>query len=89
MMENDASAVKKAFLAVLLSAVVLLGGYGILVGAVCIWVGARSTHQDGFWVPLVAGGLTVAVVLLVFLSAARALRRALRGSAVGPGLEGY
>jgi hypothetical protein len=88
-MEQDASAVKKALLSVLLSAVVLLGGYGVLVGAVCIWVGARSTHQDGFWVPLLAGGLTVAVVFLVFIPAVRALRRALRGSQAGPELEGY
>lgn len=88
-MGREVSPTKKMFLALLLCAVTLLGGYGVLVGAVCIWVGARSAHLAGFWVPLLAGVLTVTVALLAILPAVRALVRALRGGAPAPELEGY
>lgn len=88
-MKNDPTPVKRLALGFLLVGVVLIGGYVVMVGVVCLWVGMHSTHRDGFWVPLLAGGLTVAVVLRLVIPAARGLRRALRGGPVGPKLDDY
>lgn len=88
-MKRGASPMRKGVLALVLSGVALLGGYGVLIGAVCIWVGVQSTQREGFWVPVLAGVLTVCVVLLVVLPSIRALCHAFLGGSVRPELEGY
>lgn len=49
------------------------------LGAVSAWVGICNMHRQGFWVPLVVGGLTIGIALRLVFPLAGALRTALSG----------
>jgi hypothetical protein len=44
----------------------LLATYIIFASIVSIWVGLSHLHQDGFWMPILAGILTMILVLWPF-----------------------
>ena len=51
----------------------------VFLGAVSVWVGICNMHRQGFWVPLVVGGLTIGTALRLAVPLAGALRTALSG----------
>ena len=67
-------------------------GYALFVGAICVWVGIDHFQETGAWVPIVAGGLTIAAVLRLALPLGRLIRGAIRGKGaeadLGPFLDG-
>jgi uncharacterized membrane protein HdeD (DUF308 family) len=45
--------------------------YIIVIAIVSIWVGLKHLQQDGFWMPVLAGTLSITVVLWLFLRFSR------------------
>ena len=56
----------------------LLAGYIIFVSIVSIWVGLSHLHQDGFWMPVLAGLLTMILVLWPFRRLSRLILNAMK-----------
>ena len=50
---------------------VLLAAYMLFAAIVSIWVGLSQVEQDGFWMPILAGFLTMILVLWPFLRLSR------------------
>jgi membrane protein implicated in regulation of membrane protease activity len=73
---------KSVGLNLLLAAIWTAAGYVVFVGGVCMWVGVSNIHRQGFWVPILAGCLTIGIVLWWTFTAAAWLRSALRQKAV-------
>ncbi len=49
----------------------LLTAYILFAAIVSIWVGLRHAAQDGFWMPILAGFLSMILVLWPFLRFSR------------------
>jgi uncharacterized membrane protein HdeD (DUF308 family) len=69
---------KNPFLWVLLVFSALVAAYLVFLGVISISVGLQHTHQEGSWMPLLAGGLCILVVLWLLFRVARSLLQTLR-----------
>lgn len=56
----------------------LVAAYVIFVALVSVWFGLRNVNEDGFWVPVLAGAASIAVVAWVSSSILRYLLSRLR-----------
>jgi len=72
--------VKHALCKVLLFCTSLLLFYSLFLGAVSVWVGLSHRNEEGFWAPLLAGLLFIALILWLYLRLVLALRRTMRHS---------
>jgi uncharacterized membrane protein HdeD (DUF308 family) len=64
---------RNPFLWVLLVCSALVAAYPVFLGVISISVGLQHTDQDGSWMPLLAGGLCILVVLWLLFRVARSL----------------
>jgi hypothetical protein len=62
-----------------------LAASSVFLGGVCVWVSVRNFPRPGFWVPALAGGLTIGIMLFSAFRATRALRGALEERSVAAG----
>jgi len=69
---------RNPFLWVLLVCSTLVAAYLVFLGVISISVGLRHTDQEGSWMPLLAGGLCILVVLWFLFRVARSLLQTLR-----------
>jgi uncharacterized membrane protein HdeD (DUF308 family) len=69
---------KNPFLWVLLVVSALAAAYLVFLGVISISVGLQHTDQEGSWMPLLAGGLCILVVLWLLFRVARSLLQTLR-----------
>ena len=69
---------KNPLLWVLLVCSALVAAYLVFLGVISISVGLQHTDQDGSWMPLLAGGLCILVVLWLLFRVARSLLQTLR-----------
>ena len=58
----------------------LLLFYGLFLGATSVWVGLSHLPQEGFWAPLLAGALLIALIVWLYVRLVLGLTRALRRS---------
>jgi apolipoprotein N-acyltransferase len=58
----------------------LLFLYGLFIGVTSVWVGISQWHQQGFWAPVLAGALLIALIVWLYLRVVIAIRKALRRS---------
>jgi len=56
----------------------LVAAYLVFLGVISISVGLQHTDQEGSWMPLLAGGLCILVVLWLLFRVARSLLQTLR-----------
>ncbi len=56
----------------------LVAAYVIFVALVSVWFGLQNMHQDGFWVPVLAGAVSIVAVAWVSISILRYLLGHLR-----------
>lgn len=56
----------------------LLVAYIIFASIVSIWVGLSHLHQDGFWMPILAGILTMILVLWPFRGLSRLILNSMK-----------
>jgi uncharacterized membrane protein HdeD (DUF308 family) len=63
---------------VLLVCSALVAAYLVFLGVISISVGLQHTDQEGSWIPMVAGGLCILVVLWLLFRVARSLLQTLR-----------
>ncbi len=63
---------------VLLVCSALVAAYLVFLGVISISVGLQHTDQEGSWMPLLAGGLCILVVLWLLFRVARSLLQTLR-----------
>jgi uncharacterized membrane protein HdeD (DUF308 family) len=56
----------------------LLAAYIVFAAIVSIWVGLSHPQQDGFWMPIVAGILSIILVLWPFLRLSRLILNSLK-----------
>jgi hypothetical protein len=56
----------------------LLVAYIIFASIVSIWVGLSHLHQDGFWMPILAGILTMILVLWPFRRLSRLILNSMK-----------
>ncbi|RLB33849.1 MAG: hypothetical protein DRH11_07815 [Deltaproteobacteria bacterium] len=69
----------------LLACLTVLSAYLIFIGCISLWVGFDHTHQDGSWLPLLAGGLIVAATGWVFFRFSKLiLNQTRRSKRLGP-----
>jgi len=64
---------RNPFLWVLLVCSALVAAYLVFLGVISISVGLQHTDQEGSWMPLLAGGLCILVVLWLLFRVARSL----------------
>jgi len=64
---------KHFFMWVLLIASGLLTAYITFLGAVSVWVGLSNRHEDGFFMPILAGCLAILAVFWFFFRISRFL----------------
>jgi len=69
---------KNPLLWVLLVCSALVAAYLVFLGVISISVGLQHTDQEGSWMPLLAGGLCILVVLWLLFRIARSLLQTLR-----------
>jgi uncharacterized membrane protein HdeD (DUF308 family) len=69
---------KNPLLWVLLVCSALLSAYLVFLGVISISVGLQHTDQEGSWMPVLAGGLCILVVLWLLFRVARSLLQTLR-----------
>lgn len=79
MIDREPLPLRSSLLFVVLGAVWAVTACVVFLGAVSVWVGVCNMHRQGFWVPLVAGGLTIGIALRLAFPLAGALRTALGG----------
>lgn len=58
----------------------LLWLYGLFIGVTAVWVGLNHRHQQGFWAPVLAGALFIALIAWLYFRLVFAVRRALKRS---------
>ncbi|MCX5879112.1 MAG: hypothetical protein NTY44_08385 [Deltaproteobacteria bacterium] len=63
---------------VLLVCSALVAAYLVFLGVISISVGLQHTDQESSWIPMVAGGLCILVVLWLLFRVARSLLQTLR-----------
>jgi hypothetical protein len=59
--------VKKAFLGFILAIFGAGASFIIFLSSLSIMVGFMNMNQDGFFIPILAGGFSIAVCLILFL----------------------
>lgn len=64
---------RNPFLWVLLVCSALVAAYLVFLGVISISVGLQHADQEGSWMPLLAGGLCILVVLWLLFRVARSL----------------
>ena len=69
---------RNPFLWVLLVFSALVAAYLVFLGVISVSVGLQHTDQEGSWMPLLAGGLCILVVLWLLFRVARSLLQTLR-----------
>jgi len=69
---------KNPLLWVLLVCSALVAAYLVFLGVISISVGLQHTDQESSWIPMVAGGLCILVVLWLLFRVARSLLQTLR-----------
>jgi uncharacterized membrane protein HdeD (DUF308 family) len=69
---------RNPFLWVLLVFSALVAAYLVFLGVISVSVGLHHTDQEGSWMPLLAGGLCILVVLWLLFRVARSLLQTLR-----------
>jgi uncharacterized membrane protein HdeD (DUF308 family) len=69
---------KTPLLWVLLIFSALLSAYLVFLGLVSISVGLQHTDQEGSWMPVLAGSLSILVVLWLLFRVVRAVLQSLR-----------
>ena len=69
---------RNPFLWVLLVCSALVAAYLVFLGVISISVGLQHTDQESSWIPMVAGGLCILVVLWLLFRVARSLLQTLR-----------
>jgi len=69
---------KNPFLWVLLVFSALVAAYLVFLGVISISVGLQHPDQEGSWMPLLAGGLCILLVLWLFFRVGRSLLQTLR-----------
>jgi uncharacterized membrane protein HdeD (DUF308 family) len=69
---------RNPFLWVLLVCSALVAAYLVFLGVISISVGLQHTDQEGSWMPLLAGGLCILIVLWLLFRVARSLLQTLR-----------
>jgi len=74
---------------VLWLALFLFFGYCLFFGSLCVWVGIRNRHLDGFWMPVAVGTLSILLVLWLLFSIVRLLYRRNRARASAQGLYDF
>ncbi|MFO7783644.1 MAG: hypothetical protein ACQET7_06100 [Thermodesulfobacteriota bacterium] len=89
MTARDPITFKGAVLNLLLLVVWATVGYVVFLGGACVWVGICSVHRQGFWVPILVGCLTIAIVLRAAFPLAGGLRAALQRKTVESGNGSY
>ena len=67
MIYHEPFPLKKMGLRFLLACCCLLIVYIIFIAVVSIKVGINHLHQDGFWMPILAGTISIIVILWLFL----------------------
>ena len=68
---GESFSVKKLGLWAAILAFGLVAGYVILLGALSLTAGLRHPDKDGFWVPILGGGLCIVIVTWLFFRFAR------------------
>lgn len=56
----------------------LLTAYIVFVAIVSIWIGLDHSQQDGFWVPILAGTISMMLISWVFLRFSRFILNRMR-----------
>ena len=69
---------RNPFLWVLLVFSALVAAYLVFLGVISVSVGLQHTDQEGSWMPLLAGGLCILVVIWLLFRVARSLLQTLR-----------
>ena len=64
---------RNPFLWVLLVCSALVAAYLVFLGVISISVGLQHADQEGSWMPMLAGGLCILVVLWLLFRVARSL----------------
>ena len=64
---------KHTLYGVLLVLCAAVAGCALVLGAVSIWVGIHHEARAGSWVPILAGALAIALVLILFIRLFRVL----------------
>ena len=67
MISDDPISLKKWALWALLMMTTLVGAYAVFCSFVSIWVGLNHSHQDGFWMPILAGAIALIVIFAFYL----------------------
>ena len=67
MIRHEPLPVKHISLMILFVCSSLITAYVLFVALVSVWVGVQHLHQVGFWMPILAGILTIIVILGLFL----------------------
>ncbi len=90
MIDREPSAPKRAARVVAILTALLLAAYAVFVGVLSMGVGIRSRDSDGYWMPILVGGLIITLVLSVFVAAVmRAGRRAKERAGHHPAGRGF
>ena len=69
---------KNPFLWVLLALSALVSAYLVFLGVISISVGLQHVDQEGSWMPVLAGGLCILVVLLLLFRVGRSLLQTMK-----------
>jgi hypothetical protein len=65
---------KKGFLWVAILCCGLMSAYLVFLCAISVWVGLAHRDRPGFWVPLLAGGLALPLIMILCRRIVRWLR---------------
>lgn len=75
---TDEHPLKKAFLWAAIVLCGLVSAYLLFVGAISLWVALTHMDRPGFWVPLLASGLALPVILILCQKTIRLLLRLMK-----------
>ncbi len=78
MSPREPLSLRNAVVSLMLAALWASVAYVVFVGGVCVWAGVRNVHQEGFWVPVLIGGLTALIALRLACPLAGTLRSVMR-----------
>jgi uncharacterized membrane protein HdeD (DUF308 family) len=67
MISDDPLPMKTWVLWALLIIGTLVGAGAIFCAVVSIWVGLNHSHQDGFWMPILAGAIAIILIFALYL----------------------
>jgi hypothetical protein len=73
-------AFKNLLVKIVIFCAALLLADALLVAATSLWIGYVHQNRQGFWVPLLAGGLLAVLAVWLFMRFVKALRKAVNRS---------